>query len=109
MAKKIKIPNKVVERNIRLTGEIMNYLLNHPQVFGALPDKFELVILPDDDPEMRLYNLDLLDKHSSGGNPLFLRGSVRAQRKFQKEVSQVCLCPPQYSCFGRSTIFCNAN
>jgi len=79
--KKIKVPSKVVERNIRLTGEIMNYLLNNPQVFSALPDKFELVILPDDDPEMRLYNLDLLDKHGSEGKPVvFARISSRVKK-----------------------------
>ena len=59
----------------------MNYLLNHPQVFGALPDKFELVILPDDDPEMRLYNLDLLDKHGSEDKPVvFARISSRVKK-----------------------------
>jgi hypothetical protein len=48
----------------------MRYLLNQPQIFNALPDKFELVILPDDDPEMRLYNLELLDKYGSEGKPV---------------------------------------
>ncbi|MDM8526041.1 hypothetical protein QUF80_21925 [Desulfococcaceae bacterium HSG8] len=54
----------VVERNIRLTGEVMRYLAEHPRIFGFLPDEFELVILPDDDPEMRLYNLDLLEQYT---------------------------------------------
>ncbi len=51
-------------------GEIMRYLLNHPQVFNSRPDHFELVILPDDDPEMRLYNLELLDTYESEGVPI---------------------------------------
>ncbi|MBI1881842.1 MAG: hypothetical protein HYR94_27010 [Chloroflexi bacterium] len=68
----IKAPTKVVERNIILVGEIMRYLLNNPQVFSSLPENFELVILPDDDPEMRLYNLDLLDKHGSEGKPIVI-------------------------------------
>jgi hypothetical protein len=29
-----------------------------------------LVILPDDDPEMRLYNLELLDAYGSEGKPV---------------------------------------
>ena len=53
---KINAPVNIVERNIQLTGEIMRYLMAHPQVFDSLPDKFELVILPEDYPEMRLYN-----------------------------------------------------
>ena len=63
-------PKNAVERNILLIREIMQYLLDNPQIFDALPDKFELVILPDDDPEMRLYNLELLDKYGSEGRPI---------------------------------------
>ena len=63
-------PRDVVERNLALTSEIMRYLLNQPQVFSSLPDKFELVILPEDDPEMRLHNLELLDRYGSEGKPV---------------------------------------
>ena len=48
----------------------MRYLLEQPQVFSSLPEDFELVILPDDDPEMRLYNLELLDAYGSEGKPI---------------------------------------
>ena len=57
----IVAPANVVKRNILLVKEIMQHLLNNPQVFSSLPDKFELVILPEDDPEICLYNLELLD------------------------------------------------
>ncbi len=57
--KEIMAPKDVVERNIVMAGEIMRYLLGQPQVFNALPDDFELIILPDDDPDMRLYNMGL--------------------------------------------------
>jgi len=67
---KVNKPSDVAERNLLLTGEIMRYLLNHPQVFESLPDNFELVVLPDDDPDMRLYNLDLLDRYGSEGKPI---------------------------------------
>ena len=50
----------------------MRYLLNNPQVFSSLPDNFELVILPNDDPDIRLYNLDLLDKYGSEGKPIVI-------------------------------------
>ena len=66
----INAPPNVVERNILLTGEIMQYLLNTPQVFNSLPDQFELVVLPDDDPEIRLFNLELLDRYGSEGKPV---------------------------------------
>ncbi len=69
-AKKLKEPRNVVSRNIALTGEVMRYLLNNPKVFDSLPDSFELVILPDDDPEMRSYNWELLDRFGSEGKPI---------------------------------------
>ena len=40
------------------------------EVFKSLPDNFELVVLPDDDPDIRLYNLDLFDKYGSEGKPI---------------------------------------
>lgn len=67
---KTDIPKDVVERNLALTSDIMRYLLSRPQVFDALPDQFELVILPEDDPKMRLYNLQLLDRYGSEGKPI---------------------------------------
>jgi hypothetical protein len=62
--------NDIAERNIRLTGEIMEYLIDHPKVFDVLPDKFELVILPEDDPEISMFNLNLLKKYGSEGKPI---------------------------------------
>jgi len=74
-------PSNVVERNILLVKEIMQYLLDDPQVFSSLPDKFELVVLPEDDPEMRLYNLELLDRYGSEGKPIvFARVKVEGKR-----------------------------
>ena len=67
---KTKVNDKVVERNVRLTGEIVKYILNNPKMLDVLPEKFELVLLPEDDPEVRQLNLDLLDKYGSEGKPL---------------------------------------
>jgi hypothetical protein len=63
-------PENVVQRNIALLGELTRYLLEEPHVLDSLPDDFELVILPDDDPEMRLYNLELLDRYESEGKAI---------------------------------------
>ena len=79
MAKKIK--DEIIKRNISLTGDIMRYLMGNPKVFESLPDKFELVILPEDDPEIRLYNLELLDKYGSEGKPIVF---VRVQSDAEK-------------------------
>ena len=75
----ISSPKDVVERNLALTSQIMRYLLKEPRILGALPDKFELVILPEDDPEMRLYNLELLDRYGSEGRPVVF-ARIRGQQ-----------------------------
>lgn len=64
------MPEDPVNLNITLTGKLMNYLLKRPQIFDSLPDNFELIILPDDDPEMRQYNLELLDSYAREDKPL---------------------------------------
>ena len=60
----------MVERNIALLGDVMNYLMNQVDVFSSLPEQFELIVLPDDDPEIRQYNLDLLSTFGSEGKPV---------------------------------------
>lgn len=66
----IRKPRRVVERNIALLGHLMQFLLAEPRVLASLPSDFELVILPDDDPEMRLYNLKLLDSFTRKDKPI---------------------------------------
>ena len=60
----------IVERNISLSAKIMQFLMDNQQVFDSLPENFELVILPDDDPDIRQYNLELLDKYGSENKPV---------------------------------------
>jgi hypothetical protein len=67
---KVALQKGIVERNILLSGKIMKFLIDNPQVFSSLPEKFELVILPDDDPEIRQYNLELLDKYGTEGKAI---------------------------------------
>ncbi len=82
-----KKPKRVVERNLALLGDLMQFLLAEPRVFASLPSDFELVILPDDDPEMRIYNLSLLDTLANKNKPIVfarLKSSKKANwRKTQ--------------------------
>ena len=67
----------VVSRNIALTSEVLRSMLEEPEVLDQLPANFELVVLPADEPELRLYNLELLDKFGSEGKPVvFVRMSA---------------------------------
>lgn len=63
-------PQDVVKRNLQLVRELMQYLYQNPHVLQSLPDDFELVVLPEDDPEMRLFNLELLDAQKETGKPI---------------------------------------
>ncbi len=85
MTNSFRKPKKVVERNITLLGNLMTYLLAEPEVFNSLPNDFELVILPDDDPEIRLYNLGLLDALEKQGKPIvFVRMKASRNVNFKK-------------------------
>jgi hypothetical protein len=75
-------PKRIVERNMALLGDLMQFLLAEPRVLASLPTDFELVILPDDDPEMRLYNLRLLDAFADKDRPI-----VFARLKSSKKAS----------------------
>jgi hypothetical protein len=86
----IDAPAHVVERNVGLTEKIMKFLLDRPHVFSSLPDEFELVVLPDDDPEIRSYNLELLDRYGSEGKPVvFARIKVHANDPAQASVPSI--------------------
>jgi hypothetical protein len=80
-------PPRVVERNIALLGDLMHYLLEQPKVVALLPSHFDLVILPDDDLEIQLYNLKLLETLARQNKPIVfarLKSSRRANWRKQQ-------------------------
>lgn len=80
MAKK-QLNQEIVEKNIHLTGELMKYFFNDPAIFDSLPDDFDLVVLPQDDPELCLYNLKQLDQQGRNDKPVvFVR--MKSTQKF---------------------------
>ena len=86
----VEVPADVVKRNLGLTDKIMRFLLDNPHMFRALPDQFELVILPDDDPEIRTYNLQLLDRYGSEGKPIvFARTKVHPEDPAQPSAPSI--------------------
>ncbi len=78
-------PEHVVERNLLLTETVMQYFFDHPTVLATLPDNFRLVILPDDDAELRVYNLDLLDRYAGSNDPVVF---VRTRVEYRQDVYQ---------------------
>ncbi|MBI1293612.1 hypothetical protein GC175_01475 [bacterium] len=60
----------IVDRNIQLTGEITRYFLQNPAVLEQLPAQFELILLPEDDPDLVQYSLQLLHDAGGDGDPV---------------------------------------
>ena len=89
MARKLK-PD-IAERNIALSGQIMHYLLKHPQVLDVLPDDFKSVILPEDDMEVTMFNLELLRKRGRQDKPIVL---ARVKSSAEKITSQPSIFVP---------------
>ncbi|MCB8923485.1 MAG: hypothetical protein H6662_18010 [Ardenticatenaceae bacterium] len=74
-----------MKRNLQLVQELMQYLYQNPQVLQSLPEDFELVVLPDDDPEIRLFNLELLDAQQNAGKPIVF---ARIHSAWQRATNQ---------------------
>lgn len=55
--------NEMARRNIDLNAAFMQYALDHPEILDTLPPDFQLVVLPEDDPELARRNQELLKRH----------------------------------------------
>jgi len=94
MAKRVKkgklTDDEIIQRNLDLQGAFNNYIFENPKVLDRLPNSFRLVILPQDDPELSLINLQMLNKRQKGDRPVvivLMRSSGRVSiKKTQPDV-----------------------
>lgn len=49
-------------KNLVLSNEFSRYVLEHPEFGKKIPKNAQVVLLPDDDPELTQVNLRLADK-----------------------------------------------
>lgn len=63
---------QIVERNLTLVTEVTRFVLNNPSILDRLPPDFRLVLLPEDDPDLSLYNLNLLMDYPEQDKPLVM-------------------------------------
>ncbi|RLC78645.1 MAG: hypothetical protein DRI61_09520 [Chloroflexi bacterium] len=61
---------ELFEKNLELQAIFLEYVLKHPDILDQFPQDFQLVILPEDDPELSQRNLELLRTHSNGNKPV---------------------------------------
>jgi len=83
------IDDEMFERNLELQTVFMQYLFSHSDILDRLPDDFQLIILPDDDPELGRRNLELLAHQGDSDKPLVI-ARMRTRRPVDLNV-----CPPQ--------------
>ncbi len=76
MAKRVKktklTDDVIVQRNLDLQTAFNKYLFENPEMLDRLPSSFRLVILPQDDPELSLINLQMLNKRQKRDRPIVI-------------------------------------
>ncbi|MBI4689415.1 MAG: hypothetical protein HY754_03980 [Nitrospirae bacterium] len=64
---------KLIERNVELSAEFSRYVFEHTEIESQIPMDAEIVLLPDFDPELKEYNLQLgKDIEASGGKVAYV-------------------------------------
>jgi hypothetical protein len=58
----------IVEKNITLSFEFERYIQENPELLEKIPDGAQVVLLPQDDPELYRINLDAARKRHQGGD-----------------------------------------
>jgi len=63
----------MIERNIELSAEFSRFLLEHPEMEGKIPVEAELILLPEFDQELKIFNLQLEKNiEAEGGKVVYI-------------------------------------
>ena len=81
--------DQIVERNLSLVTEVTRFILQDPSILDRLPPDFQLVILPEDDPTLSLYNLKLLSNREQPDRPVILVRLSGNQADFEHNPPQL--------------------
>ena len=81
--------DQIIERNLSLVAEVTRFILQDPSLLDHLPPDFELVILPEDDPELSLYNLGLLADRAHQDKPVVMVRLEVNQADFERYPPQL--------------------
>jgi hypothetical protein len=76
------------KRNARWAMLVTRFLAKQPEVADELPEDFKIYVLPDNDPELREYNLEL-SKHARGNVVLF---EVKMTKRDSQQILDVGEC-----------------
>ena len=62
--------DELVGKNLILTAEFDRYLLEHPESSESISPNAQIVLLPEDDPELSRRNLELSEAQREPGQPV---------------------------------------
>jgi len=61
---------KYFDKNVTLSIEFSRYVIEHPEVEKKIPKGAQVVLLPQDDPELCAQNLELAKLHKARGQAI---------------------------------------
>lgn len=64
--------NELVKKNLELHAEWMKYLFQHPEVLDEIPAGAQVVILPDNEPELAKENSKIIQKLKTEKLPIVI-------------------------------------
>lgn len=62
--------DEMVGKNLILTAEFDRYILEHPEFSESIPPNAQVVLLPDDDPELSERNIEFAKIQREPGQPV---------------------------------------
>ena len=66
----MKTEEEIFEKNLILSTEFDRYILEHPEFAEKIPVNAQIVLLPEDDEELRNKNLELAEAQREPGQPV---------------------------------------
>ena len=79
--------DEVFIKNLILSNEFSRYVIEHPEFGRKIPRHAQVLLLPDDDPELAEINLRLAEKQREKGQPqvcVRFRGLAPARSRLLK-------------------------
>ena len=87
---------EMVKRNIELSTELSRYLFEHPELEEKIPLGAEIVLLPEFDPELRNFNLELGKELGKSGIDIIYIKITKLRPKVLSRIEDVKMEPASF-------------
>ncbi len=61
---------EIFSKNLILSTEFDRYVIEHPEFAEKIPQNAQIVLLPEDDPELRKENIEIAKAQREAGQPV---------------------------------------